>query len=518
MNIEQAFNVTFKLIFGECNLKLDDLAEYMQRWHYPIHMRKSSVSGREVALSTRFYRKDATYVSQDEMNFSRKYALDVNKIRDIDSILEQIQDRTYYAGNKSFGSSSELEDCDTCTDVTCAKAAHHISGTKYAAYCSYVRYGSEYVFGSGWFLRSKHLIRCMGADSLTRAFECYVSPQCSDAFFCFNCWASSHIMFSFNQRSKRYCIGNNELPKDRYFELRKKLVDESREYLEKHKEFPSIFEPTAMTEKQRNALLAKAPKTKEEECDLSQINEAFKTTSRVIFGAEIGTVDENKQLLTERPDIPQEVTTFFRNNGYYPPVFFFKQIPKDRMINGEEEQVSAEAKISLSAEESFASIIDKMGDISLYRIDMREGKISNIIKSSLIYHGINAYYVDDLTFGKNCAYCTFALTTEAVFGSFRAIHSKFCIRCESPYNCTACFECDSCTNCSNCYYCHNCEGCSDCMFCFNVKSLHYAIGNVELGKEQYMKIREMVLKELIDQIKNGKLKNDIYSLGCRKDD
>ncbi len=429
--------------------------------------------------------------------------------------MEQINDRVYYAGNKSFGNSSELIDCDTCTDVTNAKESHHISGTKYAAYCSYVRYGSEYVFGSGWFLRSKYLIRCMGADNLTRAFECYVSPQCSDAFFCFNCWASSHIMFSFNQRSKRYCIGNNELPKDRYFELRKKLVDESREYLEKHKSFPSIFEPKPMSEMQRKALLAKTPKTRETKGDLAPIDEAFRTTSRVIFGTEIGNVDDNTELLTERPDIPKQITTFFGNEGFYPPVFFFKNIPKNLMIIGEEELVSAEAKITISSEESLQSIIQKMGDISLFRIDMTEGKISNIVKSSLIYHGINAYYVDDLTFGKNCAYCTFALTTEAVFGSFRAIHSKYCIRCEGPYNCTACFECDVCTNCSNCYYCHNCEGCSDCMFCFNVKSKRYAIGNVEIGKEKYLKIREIVLKELVEEIKNRKLKFNVYSLGCR---
>jgi len=48
-----------------------------------------------------------------------------------------------------------------------------------------------------------------------------------------------------------------------------------------------------------------------------------------------------------------------------------------------------------------------------------------------------------------------------------------------------------------------------------VKSKRYAIGNVEIGKEKYLKIREIVLKELVEEIKNRKLKFNVYSLGCR---
>lgn len=516
MDIEQAFNITFKLIFGECNLKLDDLEDYLKRWHYPTYTMKSDVSGKTVTLSTSFYGKDAKYISQEELDFKKKYELDINKIRDIDSILEQIQDRIYYAGNKSSGNSGELEESDVCTDANYVYRSHNVAGTKYAAYCSYVRYGSEYVFGSGWFLRSKYLIRCMGADNLTRSFEAYVTPNCSDAFFCFNCWASTHLMFSFNQRSKRYCIGNNELPKDRYFELRKKLVNESREYLEKHKTFPSMFELKPMDEDVKTKLREKAPKKENEEKDLKPINEAFGTTARVILGKEIGDIEQNKGFLCERPKIPIQIKTFFGNPSSYSPVFLFEHVPKDRMICREEEYISSEASIQLDTKENLGTILDKIRNIALFRVDMSEGNIKNVAMSPLIYHAINGYYVGDLTYGKNCAYCTFALNTEAVFGSFRVIHSNFCIRCENPYNCTACFECDACTNCSNCLYCHNCEGCNDCMFCFNAKSLRYAIGNVEIGREKYLEIKKKITSEIVSKLENDKkLDINIYNLGCR---
>ena len=43
--INKAFQETFRLIFGEeCKLELDDLNEYMWRYHYPIYSRKSVIT------------------------------------------------------------------------------------------------------------------------------------------------------------------------------------------------------------------------------------------------------------------------------------------------------------------------------------------------------------------------------------------------------------------------------------------------------------------------------------------
>ena len=34
--INEAFETTFKLIFGECNVKLEELEDYLSKWHYPL--------------------------------------------------------------------------------------------------------------------------------------------------------------------------------------------------------------------------------------------------------------------------------------------------------------------------------------------------------------------------------------------------------------------------------------------------------------------------------------------------
>ena len=76
---------------------------------------------------------------------------------------------------------------------------------------------------------------------------------------------------------------------------------------------------------------------------------------------------------------------------------------------------------------------------------------------------------------------------------------------------------DSCRDCSDSYFCHNIENCDNCMFCFNIKSKRYAIGNVEYPKEEYLKIKKLVLAELVSKIeKDKKLEMDIYNIGCKK--
>jgi hypothetical protein len=34
------------------------------------------------------------------------------------------------------------------------------------------------------------------------------------------------------------------------------------------------------------------------------------------------------------------------------------------------------------------------------------------------------------------------------------------------------------------------------MFCFNVKNLRYAIGNAEVGREEFLRVKKLVLDEI----------------------
>ena len=70
-----------------------------------------------------------------------------------------------------------------------------------------------------------------------------------------------------------------------------------------------------------------------------------------------------------------------------------------------------------------------------------------------------------------------------------------------------------CNNCRDSYFCYNSENLSDCMFCFNAKAKSYAIGNVEVGREKYMKIKGIILDEIVKRLeKDKKLDINIYNL------
>jgi len=50
-----------------------------------------------------------------------------------------------------------------------------------------------------------------------------------------------------------------------------------------------------------------------------------------------------------------------------------------------------------------------------------------------------------------------------------------------------------------------------------VKNLKYAIGNVEVGKEEYARVKKMVLDEIAKKVtKDKKLDLSIYNIGARK--
>ena len=97
------------------------------------------------------------------------------------------------------------------------------------------------------------------------------------------------------------------------------------------------------------------------------------------------------------------------------------------------------------------------------------------------------------------------------------------VGCGFPENCChsntlrRCLEVDSSSNCSDCYFCHNCENLQNCMFCFNTKNKSFAIGNAEVGKGEYARMKKLVLAEIAIKLdKAGGLSFDAFSIGAKQ--
>ncbi|MFH1448136.1 MAG: hypothetical protein ABIG39_04695 [Candidatus Micrarchaeota archaeon] len=517
MDVEQAFQHTFNSLFGKGDeeIRLDDFKDYLFQYAIKGSKRKSSISGKDVTLVSSDYCEDAKFISQDEVDINRKFEpLSINEVKDIDSILEALGDRAYYTGNKVLGKSDFVEDVDFCVDSFYVRGSLNIQQSKYVGYSWMVRSNSEYAFGSAWMGEAKHIIRTIAAYNITRCFESYYLVDTSDCYFSYNCVGCSNVLFSFNQRGTRYAIGNLRLPKDKYLGIKSKVMGEVREKLVRDKSFPSLFQFFPRVGGKPPEIRVEERK---DEQDMGKVEKAFAATSRIVFGKDVGPLSKLEGWLGKhRSRIEEKRTPFGRHTHTSSLYSFMRDIDDARFVTGEEAMELGKLSIKLDEEGiGLRELVEKASKIAYYSPEIITGRCQNVIETPIAVSSVNVYRIDDSTNGKNSGVSTLVLNSEYIFGSYRAVNSKFCINCYHSLDLSNCFEMDSCSHSRNSMFCHNCENLDNCMFCFNTKTKRYAIGNVEVGRERYMRIKEMIVKLVLESLeRTGDFRWDIYNIGC----
>lgn len=495
MDVDQAFQATCKVIFGREVGHLSDFAPYLQELMYPCQKRKSLISGKEVTASLLFYPPEAKFISQDELGKLKFPPLNPNEIKDIDSLFAAVSERAVYCGNKVFGRNYEVEDVDNCVDCAYVSHSHNVRGVKYGAYLSYQR-DSEFMFGSVGFPKSYSSIRCFWGVGANRCFESYYSTSLSQTYYAFNCIGCSDCMFAFNLRSRRHTIGNLQLEKGRYLQLKEKLVSEMADELEHKKKLPSIIDLAFIG---RGKVPLPSEKPGFDSPVPKKVEEGFRSTTRLLLGEEHRNIQDFGPWLSERITKVKRVKGAFGTPAYLPVMPVIGRIPPDRLATLEEGMRETSKPIGLAPGESpsFHQMLQKAAKVAYFCIEFVDGQNDNCVDTPSIFSGSNVYKLLDTTNAKYSAYSTGVVDSEYIFGGFlRILDSQFCINCFDSTKLKGCFEVDGSYSSRNLYFCHNVENCSDCMFCFNAKSLQYAVGNTVVGKEEYARIRKMLLDYL----------------------
>ncbi|MDD5337748.1 MAG: hypothetical protein PHS02_04665 [Candidatus ainarchaeum sp.] len=107
-------------------------------------------------------------------------------------------------------------------------------------------------------------------------------------------------------------------------------------------------------------------------------------------------------------------------------------------------------------------------------------------------------------FDKFCAYSFWPRNSEYIFGCSSIIDSRFCMKCHDSAQLTRCFEVLDGSNSSDCYFCHNVENVQNGILCFNAKNLRYAVGNVEVGREKFTEMKNMLLNRIVPELESRK--------------
>ena len=147
----------------------------------------------------------------------------------------------------------------------------------------------------------------------------------------------------------------------------------------------------------------------------------------------------------------------------------------------------------------------------------QDHQAKNAIECAGAYESVDCIRCSHAYSAKNCAYSFWPRNSEFEFGCDATRNSSFCLHCYNSYRLSRCFEVDTSQDCTGCYFCHNCENVHDSMFCFNVKNLRYAIGNAEVGKETFEKVKKMLLAEINSIIwKEGGYNRSIYNISGKR--
>jgi len=518
MDINSAWKSACKVLLGEEIGEIQQYAGYLQKYVEPLSEKTSALSGKKVLVSSSDFCKGAKFICNEEREAYAKmlaqHKIGINDMKDIDSMLGALSESLYYCGNIVLGNSAFVQESNRCVNAYYCFRCDDVYDSKYVAYSREARY-CEYVFGSNQPGESKFNIKGMGVWRAVRCMEVMRAMACSDCYYSANIEDCSDCMFSFNLRSKRRMIGNNSLSKEEYEKLKAKLIWDMCETLSRKKVLPYIADIIAGGQLAGTEKSQQLPPSEPSE----EIEKAFGQTSRVLFGKPLSNMRAYGKWLQQHVPKYEKVRSAISAQPVCIPAWVFYKPARAKCVTIEE-------SLELGKKCVLASRLEKLGvssaaallkEISFIAPDIRVSNNFNITDVATCGYTSDCAYCSVCAFSKHCAYSYWPRQSEHIFGSSLAFSSQFCLKCYHSSSLSRCFEVSDSYSCSDCYFCHNCENLSDCMFCFNAKNLRYAIGNVEVGREEFLRVKGILLAHIQKELEEKKkLELGIFNIGEKK--
>lgn len=487
----------------------------------PNRKEKSHISGKGVELGIKEYAENARFVSFDEIDFLKRLPkVDLGQVKGLDSLVALHRDRFAYCGNVVIGNCGHVEKSTNISDSFFVYDSALYGDSKYLYKCTVGRESSD-LFGVHAPGETKMCIRCTQTYQLTRCFEAWMCQECMDCYYSINLQNCNECIFCFNMKNAKYCVGNRQLPPEKYKEVKARLLSEMAGVLKREKKLPSLMD---IVEKSAGKLPEIPP---QKEVDLSggrdAVEGAFSKTSKLVLGTELSGLDSYKGWLLRNTHTMDEVHSA-SSGKRIPFIAYVLALPPfpDNRILSYSEAMWLGKNASISTEEAegltLANAHEKIGGIAFFHVEIFGGKCSNLTDCSIMIDDSYCYLTSAMVYSKYCACGMWPRSSEHVFGFDTLWDCSFCIKCYHSVKLSRCFEVDGSHNCTDCYFCHNIENCHECMFCFNAKSLRYAIGNAEYPKEEYLKIKKLLLSDIGSKLlKDKKLDFSVYNIGGKQD-
>jgi len=237
---EKIFQVITSVVFGRKIAGHSDYEKWLSENVCEIAYGKSVLSGEPVYLPLSFEFYGA--IKHNIVTIDEGYGIEGKK-----QLSEAELNQLNFQNSKStlrklatvapltvYGENSKMADCSFYYNSHSCYKSVALNKSKYSLYSFWPRQ-SDYMLGCYYTFSSQFCIKCYNSENLTRCFEMSDCTNCTDSLFCHNCENLSNCMFCFNVKAKKYAIANVEVGKEKYLEIRKKVLEELTSRLEKEK-------------------------------------------------------------------------------------------------------------------------------------------------------------------------------------------------------------------------------------------------------------------------------------------
>ncbi|MFA5050227.1 MAG: hypothetical protein WC501_04435 [Candidatus Micrarchaeia archaeon] len=235
---DKAFETTTKILFEKSLSPLDDYSKWLEKRIPKAKNYKSALSTSEVQIRDYYFfnkiPKDRVAVFE-ELNALGNKKINIDDGMHLKRLKEQIRDVAYFVPD--FKQGKNINVIKTTAHINCINVynAFDTFWLKNSAYV-FSAFG-EGLFGSYRLLDSKFCIHCYNVANITSCFEVDSAKNCSNSMFCHNAENLHDCLFCFNSKNLKYAIGNLEVGREKYLEIKKELVDRILENLDNKRDF-----------------------------------------------------------------------------------------------------------------------------------------------------------------------------------------------------------------------------------------------------------------------------------------
>jgi hypothetical protein len=240
--VESAFLLTTKLIFGKpLEGGIDSYAKWLNRHTHPVIEGKSAASGKALfmpsVLNYPKLPKDRLLSKPEALEHGQNAAIGIKDAEELSlsNAHEKIAQLAFFNIEFVEGKNSNNMECAVCFESSDNYRNSLTFYTKKSAYNFWPR-DSEHLFGTDSPFTSQFSIHIYSCTNQVRCFEIDCCGYCSDSHFLHNCENMKDSMFCFNLKNRKNCIGNSELPPDRYRKIHDMLMGQMHDELSSKKD------------------------------------------------------------------------------------------------------------------------------------------------------------------------------------------------------------------------------------------------------------------------------------------